>query len=401
MCKTRMSIDAISPRKPSSQFSRASKSRSSSEFLGISSSSAAEPSSSYNKFSSSTSISSLTSPSSLKVSLPENAHIYEFSEIRSATKNFLAKPFSSSSSSVSWKCTIRRREVIIFQRKIRCQMETSDLKKRLQLICRSHHVSIIKLLGASISGNHIYLVYEFIKGVNLSTCLRNPRNPNFTILSNWISRMQIADDLAHGLDYVHNFTSLDREFIHNFIKPSSILVTEENNSLSAKISHFGTTELTGELRDKIEVRSETKFEGTRGYMSPELLNTGISTQKSDVYAFGVVILELLSGDEALNYRFDERSGGYERVSVIETAREAVGDEGRLRKWIDRRLKDSFPVDVAERMVRVGLDCVEENPEKRPDMGWVSGRVSMLFLESKSWVERMGVPVDFSVSFAPR
>ncbi|KAK6933398.1 Serine-threonine/tyrosine-protein kinase, catalytic domain [Dillenia turbinata] len=395
-----MSVDAMSPRRPSSQFSRTSKSRSSSDFP--SSSSAADPSTSYNKFSSSTSISSRTSLSSLKFSLPENAHIYEFSDIRSATTNFLAKPFSSSSSSVSWKCTIRGREVIVFQRKLRCQIETSDLKKRLQLICRSHHASIIKLLGASVSGNCIFLVYEFIKGgVNLSTCLRNPRNPNFTILSNWISRMQIVDDLAHGLDYIHNFTSLDREFIHNFIKPSSIIITEENNSFSAKISHFGTTELTGELRNKIEVRSETKFEGTRGYMSPEFLNTGISTQKSDVYAFGVVILELLSGEEVVKYRIDESSGWYEKISVIETAREAVGDGGRLRKWVDRRLKDSFPVDVAERMVRVGLECVEEDPKKRPDMRWVTTRVSMLFLESKSWAEKMGVPVDFSVSFAPR
>lgn len=76
--------------------------------------------------------------------------------------------------------------------------------------------------------------------------------------------------------------------------------------------------------------SAMKFEGTRGYMSPEFRSTGIGTWASDVYAFGVVMLELLSGEEPLNYRYDGKTGELVRVSVIEKAREAILD-GSLRR----------------------------------------------------------------------
>lgn len=148
-----------------------------------------------------------------------------------------------------------------------------------------------------------------------------------------------------------------------------------------------------------------KLEGTRGYMAPEFQSTGAASQKSDVYAFGVVVLELLSGEEALKFRFDEGNGGggYKRVSVIDTAREAVSVEGGgwVRRWVDKRLRDSYPVDAAEKMVRLALDCVEDDPDKRPDMGRVAGLVSKLYLESKNWADRIGIPTDFSVSMAPR
>lgn len=147
-----------------------------------------------------------------------------------------------------------------------------------------------------------------------------------------------------------------------------------------------------------------KVEGTRGYMAPEFQLSGISTQKSDVYAFGVVILELISGKEALKYVVEEgNGGGYRRVSVIETARAAMeGGGGEVRKWVDKRFRDSFPVEVAEKMVQVGLECVLEDPDKRPDMGRVDALVSKLYLESQSWAERMGTPpTQFSVSLAAR
>jgi serine/threonine protein kinase len=145
-----------------------------------------------------------------------------------------------------------------------------------------------------------------------------------------------------------------------------------------------------------------KIEGTRGYMAPESQSIGGKTQKGDVYAFGVVILELVSGEEALRYVFDEGGGGYKRISVIERAREVVAvGGGELRKWVDKRVKDSYPVEVALKIVLLGLECVDDDPENRPDMGQVEVRVSKLYLESKNWAEKIGLPTDFSVSMAPR
>ncbi|XP_022747600.1 lysM domain receptor-like kinase 3 [Durio zibethinus] len=325
MCRSKKSIDVIQPRssnskRPSfSSSSRTPKTPKSSK----SSSSVSDPSSStsatnnlvlsssyfYNN-SSGNSISSQTSKtlSSFKASLPENPHIYNFSDICSATNNFLSKRFSSSSSSSSWLC---------------------------------------------------------------------------------------------------NLQGLETSFTHNHIKITSILVAED--SLTAKICHFGTAELCGEVTkeegSKTLRRSNSKgmkIEGTRGYMAPELQFSGLVTQKCDVYAFGVVVLELLSGQEALKFFVDEETGGYKRVSVIDAAREAVaGGSAGVRSWVDRRLKDSFPVEVAEKMVLVALECVEEDPGKRPDMNKIVGQVSKLYLESKNWADKIGLPTDISFSMAPR
>ncbi|KAJ6901833.1 lysM domain receptor-like kinase 3 [Populus alba x Populus x berolinensis] len=421
MCKSKKSTNIINSTTTSRSMASESlkstpppsSSSSSSSFINPPSSTNKYPSTNYSpnypSTSKSWSFSSKTSLSNLKDSLPENPHIYDFSEISKATNNFLQKPFSSSSSSVSWRCSLRGKELILFQRKLRRQIESPELQQRLLTICRSHHSSVIKLLGATTSGNYIYLAYEYVHGANLATCLRNPQNPSYTVLSSWLSRMQIATDIANGLDYIHHCSGLNSEFVHNHIKSLSILVTED--SLNAKICHFGTAELCGEVVGKEGSSSKNfgrsdskvmKIEGTRGYMAPEFQASGLPTQKCDVYAFGVVILELVSGEEALRYVFDEGGGVYKRISVIERAREvmAVGG-GELRKWVDKRMKDSYPVEVAEKMLLLGLECVDDDPEKRPDMELVDGRVSRLYLESKNWAEKIGLPTDFSVSMAPR
>ncbi|XP_028788954.1 lysM domain receptor-like kinase 3 [Neltuma alba] len=420
MCRSKSSTKVIEPSRP--RRSRTSQSSSSSprttaNNLRPNSSSfnlTTESTSYYYKdWSKASSVSSGSSLSSLKDSLPENAHIYQFSEISSATRHFKLEKYSSSSSSSSWRCSIHNKDVLVFQRKFRRPMELPELRDRLAVICRSHHSSLIKLLGASVSGNYIYLVYEYVRGVNLADCLRNRLNPSFTDLSTWLSRMQIATDLAHGLDYIHHFSGLNSNFVHNHIKSSSIVITED--TLNARICHFGTSELCGEIvtADTPSSSNSTKLkelqrsgsrtvrlEGTRGYMAPEYLATGVATQKSDVYAFGVVVLELLSGQEALKYEFDD-NGGFTRVSVVETARLAMAEEGGPRKWVDKRLKDSFPVEVAAEMIRVGLDCLDEDPNERPDMGRVALSVSKLYLDSKKWAENMGTAIDLTVSLGPR
>ncbi|CDY08045.1 BnaC03g34780D [Brassica napus] len=115
-------------------------------------------------------------------------------------------------------------------------------------------------------------------------------------------------------------------------------------------------------------------------MSPEFQASGVATQESDVFAFGVMMLELLSGEEPLKYRYEKSIGDFERTSVIETAK-----AGRLRRWMDRRLGDSFPVKVVEKLMRLALECVEDEAVNRPEMGRVAGKISQLYLESEKWI----------------
>lgn len=194
--------------------------------------------------------------------------------------------------------------------------------------------------------------------------------------------------------------------VHNHIKSSAMIVTEPD--YNARICHFGTAQLCGETNETettTERVGSMRFEGVRGYMSPEFQATGVATRESDVFAFGVVMLELLSGEEPLKYRYDKATGDFERTSVIETAKAVVIDggdtEGRLRRWIDRRLGDSFPVTVVEKLTRLALECVVEDPVNRPEMGRVAGKISQLYLESEKWATNMKRPTDITVSYAPR
>jgi serine/threonine protein kinase len=425
-----MAVDAAAPT-PTPRTSRSPRPPTTTTFTASSSDPPTSNITSASHYTSGTSISSGNSLSSLRHSLPENPHIYDYSELCSATNNFLARTYTSTSSTRSWRCTLRGKDAIVFQRKFRRKIQMPQLRQRLAVICRSHHLSLVKLLGASISGDHIFLVYDFVEGANLAACLRNPRNPNYSVLSTWMSRMQIATDLAHGLDYIHNSTGLNMSLVHNRIKSSSIIVTEP--SFNAKICQFGTAQLCGEI-DESEAREDysgpdssryegeieevsegpgttssklrrsdsrkLQFEGVKGYMSPEFQSTGLGTQKSDVYAFGVVILELLSGEEPFKYKYDKAKGEFVRSTVIEAARVAIEGDG-LRRWVDRKLKDSFPVEVAGKLTRLALDCVHVEADMRPNMGRVAGKISKLYLESRIWSDSVKMPTEISVSLAPR
>ncbi|CAL9068456.1 lysM domain receptor-like kinase 3 [Musa acuminata AAA Group] len=431
MCKSRAATMASQPRSRSHSKSSAATAASSGEVSAgtgsrpgrlpptsnhSDSSSGPKPSSSASSFAASSSSSAL-SLASLRGALPEAPAVYHFPELCAATNNFLAKRLPSASSS-AWRCVLRGRDVVVIQRPLR--RHPRELPARLAALGRSHHSSLVRLLGASPSGDHVYLVYEFVPGASLAECLRNPRNPGFTPLSSWVSRVQVATDVAQALEYIHRHSSTATG-VHNRLKSSAVIITEPD--LRAKICHFGAVDLEGEVPDTVADEAEAisitspstrkgsgekqkQIEGARGYMAPELLAEGVVSRRSDVFAFGVVLLELFSGEEPLKYRYDKDRKSFEVVSLIETAREAVAGEGeerlgRVRRWVDGRLRDSFPVVAAEKLIRVALRCVEADAAARPDMTWAAGKVSKIYLESKVWAEKVSVPTGFSVSTAPR
>ncbi|PKU82877.1 lysM domain receptor-like kinase 3 [Dendrobium catenatum] len=360
---------------------------------------------------------SISSLASLRSSLSDTPTLYSNAEISAATINPVAKHISSS----SYRCSLRGCDVFVYRRPFRGDPEALSI--RLADVCKSHHRSLVRILGASVCADNIHLVYDFVPGASLSSCLRNPLNPTFTALSSWISRMQVAADLAQGLDYIHHHAG-GGGFVHNRIKSSAVIVSE--SGFNAKICYFGAAFLAGDIKIKKMMRTDSrsvKIEGTRGYLAPEVIAGGSVTRKSDVFAFGVVVLELISGDEPVKYRLGaEKEKRYEWVSLIETAREVVGAAaweeegspamdsvtavverlGRVRRWVDRRLKDSFPLEVAEKMMVVALRCVEGDAAKRPGMSWVQGKISQLFLESKAWSEKIRMPAEISsATFGPR
>ncbi|XP_072973092.1 lysM domain receptor-like kinase 3 [Typha angustifolia] len=331
----------------------------------------------------------------VRESLPEAAVFYHYSEISAATNQFRSNALSSS----SWRCVLRGRDATVYRSRF-ISGDPADIPHRFSRLAKGNHSSLLRLIGASLAGDeHLYLAYEFCPGASLADCLRNSRNASFTPLSIWISRIQIAADIADGLEYIHHQSNT----IHNRIKSSGIIITDPGHR--AKICHFGAADLAGEVRSrepdlKRSSSRRRKIEGSRGYMAPEVIASGEVSPRSDVYAFGVVLLEIISGEEPIKYRFDEQSKESERISLIETATAAV-EAGRVRQWVDRRLRDSFPVEAAEELIAVALHCMDPEPDKRPDMTWVAAKISKLFLDSNAWMDKLSLPTEISLSIAPR
>ncbi|CAN6279583.1 unnamed protein product [Urochloa humidicola] len=371
--------------------------------------------------SSSTASSSAASLAALRDSLPELPLLFTFQDLAAATSNFSSSHRlvpSSSSSSNSFRCSLRGHPAAVFRRPLR--RDAREVAARLAALGHCHHAAIARLLGAAASPDRttLFLAYELVPAAApLSSLLRNPKNPSFTPLSTWHSRLQLAADVCDALHYVH----LQAGTVHNRLSSSSVLVSGDGPLPRAKIAHFGAADLAGELpvehkdgdggdgdgdsKGSSHRRSSSRgrrIEGTRGYMAPELVAGGAPTRRSDVFALGVVLLELVSGQEPVRYEMVNRgTGEYQRTSLIETAEEAAAAEEGMRRWVDRRLRDSFPVDAAEALTALALRCVGKDPLARPDMSWVAAKVSKLFLEAQEWAAKFRVPTDISISIAPR
>lgn len=355
-------------------------------------------------------------------SLPELPLLFTFQDLAAATANFSAahRLVPAAPSSNSFRCALRGHPAAVFRRPLR--RDARDVAARLAALGHCHHAAIARLLGAAASPDRttLFLAYELVPNASpLSVLLRNPKNPSFTPLASWHSRLQLAADVCDALYYVH----LQADTVHNRLSASSVLVCGDGPLPRAKIAHFGAADLAGELPvehkdddddgggggsrsssgsgDNRRTRSRgRRIEGTRGYMAPELVAGGPPSRRSDVFALGVVLLELVSGQEPVRYELLNRgTGEYERTSLIDTAAAAVA-EG-MRRWVDRRLRDSFPVDAAQSLTTLALLCVAKDPLARPDMSRVAAKVSKLFLEAQEWAAKFNVPTDISISIAPR
>ena len=355
---------------------------------------------------STTSSSAASSLQALKQgSLPDLPLLLTFAELAAATSNFApSHRLNPASSSNSFRCTLRGHPAAVFRRALR--REPAEVSARLAVLGHCHHAAIARLYGAAASPDgSLFLAYELVPGAApLSSLLRGAaHNPAFTPLASWAARLRVAADACDALSYVH----LQAGTVHNRLSSSSVLVSGDGARLRAKIAHFGAADLAGELPPDDTARHRRtgsrgrRIEGTRGYMAPEIIAGGAPSRQSDVFALGVLLLELLSGEEPVRYELNRATGEYERSSLIETAEAAAGGGEGMRRWVDRRLKDSFPVEAAETLTAVALRCVAKDPAARPEMSWVAAKVSKLFLEAEDWADKFRVPTDISVSMAPR
>jgi serine/threonine protein kinase len=177
-------------------------------------------------------------------------------------------------------------------------------------------------------------------------------------VQSWNYRIQIALDVANGLHYLHNFT--DPICVHKRICSSNVLL---NRHLRAKIANFSCAH---SAKQEEYMNSSMRLAlGEKGYMAPEYIEYGLVAPEIDVYAFGVVLLELVTGKEAVFIQDEEEMQLSE--AIISIMEEGDG-EAELGGLIDPCLMEKCSMKLVLRLVKLSLACLEQEPERRPSMG---------------------------------
>ncbi|KAL5076242.1 hypothetical protein RYX36_015226 [Vicia faba] len=249
---------------------------------------------------------------------------------------------------------------------------TKEFLAELNVLTRVHHLNLVRLIGYSIERS-LFLVYEYIENGNLSQHLRGSgRDP-----LPWATRVQIALDSARGLEYIHEHTV--PVYIHRDIKPANILI---DKNFRGKVADFGLTKLT-------EVGSSSlptgRLVGTFGYMPPEYAQYGDVSPKVDVYAFGVVLYEMISAKEAIVKTSESVAADSKGlVSMFEGVLSQPDPTEDLRKIVDPRLGDNYPVDSVRKMAQLAKACTQENPQLRPSMRSIVVALMTLSSTTDDW-----------------
>ncbi|XP_015881793.2 probable serine/threonine-protein kinase PBL17 isoform X2 [Ziziphus jujuba] len=211
------------------------------------------------------------------------------------------------------------------------------------------HSNLVKLIGYCCEDDHRLLVYEFMASGSLEKHLFRRVGCTLT----WSRRMKIALDAAKGLAFLHG---AERPIIYRDFKTSNILLDADFN---AKLSDFGLAK-EGPMGDQTHV--STRVMGTYGYAAPEYVMTGHLTARSDVYGFGVVLLEMLIGRRAM-----DKSRPSREHNLVEWARPLLNHNKKLLRILDPRLEGQYSVKTAMKVAQLAYQCLSQNPKGRPLM----------------------------------
>ncbi|KAL0320620.1 UNVERIFIED_CONTAM: Cold-responsive protein kinase [Sesamum radiatum] len=216
------------------------------------------------------------------------------------------------------------------------------------------HENLVKLYGCCTEGDQRILVYGYLENNSLARTLLGGRNSNLQF--SWKIRTRICIGVACGLAFLHE--EVKPHIVHRDIKASNILLDKD---FTPKISDFGLAKLFPETITHVS----TRVAGTFGYLAPEYAIRGKLTRKADIYSFGVLLLEIMSGRPNKNKRLPA-----EEQNLLEMAW-TLYEKGKLVQLVDTVLDGDFDTDVASRYLKVGLLCTQELPKNRPSMSTVA------------------------------
>ncbi|KAJ1690429.1 hypothetical protein LUZ63_014584 [Rhynchospora breviuscula] len=289
-----------------------------------------------------------------------NLRIFTFAELRSATKNFkpdtilgeggFGRVYKGWVDEKTLNPTRSGAGMVIAVKKLNPEslQGLEEWQSEVHFLGRLSHPNLVRLLGYCWEDKDLLLVYEFMPKGSLENHLFRRGEP-----LSWDLRIKIATGAARGLVFLH---TSERQVIYRDFKASNILLDSNYN---AKLSDFGLAKL-GPTGSNSHVT--TRVMGTYGYAAPEYVATGHLYVKSDVYGFGVVLLEMLSGQRAL-----DPNRPSDQLSLVDWAKPFLSDRRKLVRLMDPRLEGKYPSKAAVEAANLTLNCLASEPKNRPSM----------------------------------
>ncbi|KAI3801919.1 hypothetical protein L1987_30036 [Smallanthus sonchifolius] len=247
------------------------------------------------------------------------------------------------------------KEVAVKQLRVGSGQGEREFQAEVEIISRVHHKHLVSLVGYCISGSHRLLVYEFVPNNTMEYHLHGKNRP----VMEFATRMRIALGSAKGLAYLHE--DCHPKIIHRDIKAANILT---DFSYEAKVADFGLAKITSDVATHVS----TRVMGTFGYLAPEYASSGKLTEKSDVFSFGVMLLELITGRRPV-----DSSDTFMDDSLVDWARPLLTralEDGNFDSIVDSRLQRNYNHNEMTRMVSCAAACVRHSARRRPKMSHV-------------------------------
>ncbi|CAL5365342.1 unnamed protein product [Camellia sinensis] len=250
-------------------------------------------------------------------------------------------------------------------------------QREVEMISVAVHRNLLRLIGFCSTPTERLLVYPFMQNLSVASRLRELK-PGEPVLD-WPTRKRVALGTARGLEYLHEHCN--PKIIHRDVKAANVLLDED---FEAVVGDFGLAKLV----DVRKTNVTTQVRGTMGHIAPEYLSTGKSSERTDVFGYGIMLLELVTGQRAIDFsRLEEEDD----VLLLDHVKK-LEREKRLDAIVDRNLNKSCNIEEVEMMIQVALLCTQSSPEDRPTMSEV---VRMLEGEglAERWEEWQHVEVN--------
>ncbi|XP_031473203.1 probable LRR receptor-like serine/threonine-protein kinase At1g05700 [Nymphaea colorata] len=282
--------------------------------------------------------------------VPGHENRFSYSDIVQITNNFRTEIGKGGSGTVYLGQLSHGRQVAVKKVTRTEALRSREFSAEIAALTQVHHRSLVSFGGFCEEGDNMMLVYEYMAGGNLRELLSD-KTDNKSMFLTWDKRLQMAISVATGLDYLH--AGCNPPIIHRDVKTSNILL---DGNMEARLADFGLSRAIYAENEPVS----TLVMGTTGYIDPEYYRTGKLTTKSDVFSFGVVLFELITGRPAF---FSENGIP---TSVVQWAKTTI-QYGDFHRIIDPRLRGQYDADSIWSVIELAIASLQESGDRRPTM----------------------------------